>query len=131
MRLVTWNVQRGLRQNQVPFLQEAAPDIIALQEISAKHLGFTTASLVQLGLPHIISTLDDDSRPAFGLALASRWHLERAAPASSVYQTGACHLRSSRVSEARHRSHDHHVPPGRRKVKDARTPLPRSRLLRR
>ncbi len=123
MRLVTWNVQRGLRQNQVPFLQEAAPDIIALQEISAKHLGFTTASLVQLGLPHIISTLDDDSRPAFGLALASRWHLERAAPASSVLSDGGRAICA--VVESPKRATEVmtiHVPPGTRKVEGRPNP---------
>lgn len=81
MRFTTWNVDKGLRQNQAPFLAETAPDVVALQEVSGRHRTFTTSLLEQLGLLHILHAPEGELGSAYGLVLASRWPLVHVEPA--------------------------------------------------
>lgn len=81
MRITTWNVDKGLRPDQVPLLEEAEADIVALQEVSVSHLPRMRATFERLGLPSIVHTLHDERRSfPFGLLIASRWPLERIDP---------------------------------------------------
>ena len=80
MRITTWNVDKGLRPNQVPILEQAEPDIVALQEVSLSYLAFMRAALGHLGMAFIEHTLNDKTRLHYGLLLASRWPLERINP---------------------------------------------------
>lgn len=117
MRFITWNVDKGLRTNQVPFLVEAAPDVVALQEVSGRHRSFTRASLEQLGLRHVLHTPEGERGSAYGLVLASRWPLLRVEPGDvglDVVERVLCAVLdvpggSIEVTTV-------HVPPGMRKV---------------
>ena len=80
MRITTWNVDKGLRPNQVPILEQAEPDIVALQEVSLSHHAFMRAALGHLGMAFMEHTLSDESRRSSGVLLASRWPLERIDP---------------------------------------------------
>ena len=77
MRITTWNVDKGLRANQVPILVELEPDIVALQEVAQSHMPRVEDVLSRLGLVHIVHTLYDERRYDFGLVMAARWPLER------------------------------------------------------
>ena len=117
MRITTWNVDKGLRPNQVPVLAQGKPDIVALQEVSAAHLEPMSTALGHLGLSSLVHTLNDTKRFPFVLLLASRWPLERIDPQGlslpfmerslcAVMQTPAGDLEVMTV----------HVPPGKRRA---------------
>ncbi|MBN9319436.1 MAG: endonuclease/exonuclease/phosphatase family protein, partial [Caulobacterales bacterium] len=55
LRLVTWNVNSvRLRMEQVArFVDEAAPDVIALQEIKCQTHEFPREAFEAIGLPHL------------------------------------------------------------------------------
>lgn len=117
MRFTTWNVDKGLRLNQAPFLAEAAPDVVALQEVSGRHRSFTTSSLEQLGLHHVLHAPKGDRGSVYGLVLASRWPLVRVEPAEvglDVVERVLCAILEAPGGSIEVTTV--HVPPGMRKV---------------
>jgi exonuclease III len=54
VRLITWNVQRriGRLADQAAALASREPDVVALQEISARSWPLWQAALARIGLPH-------------------------------------------------------------------------------
>ena len=85
LRLITWNVARRVQAlaAQATALAERAPDVVALQEVSARTLALWEAALPAIGLPHVASTLRDADparEPAgprrTGVLLAAREPLE-------------------------------------------------------
>ena len=81
MRLITWNVNRRLSvlAEQAAALAGRAPDIVALQEVTASSWPLWRAALQTIGLPHAVCSLDDAdrgrqpiSRRRSGVALAAR-----------------------------------------------------------
>ena len=65
MRLVTWNVAGRVRRQpeQAAAIAELAPDVVALQEVTATTLALWRASLAEAGLPHAASPLDRGRPP--------------------------------------------------------------------
>ena len=61
MRLITWNVARRVEAlaAQAAALGERAPDVVALQEVTARTLPLWEAALPVLGLPAVACTLRD------------------------------------------------------------------------
>jgi exonuclease III len=81
VRLVSWNVARRVERQaeQAAALAERAPDVVALQEITARTRPLWAAALADVGLPHARCSLDgaDPARaPAgprrHGVLLAAR-----------------------------------------------------------
>jgi exonuclease III len=86
MRLVTWNVAGRVRRlaEQAGALAATVPDVVALQEVTARTLPLWREALAGAGLPHVVSALDDVPRPPrprpLGVLTAGREPLERLAP---------------------------------------------------
>ncbi|MGH2949681.1 MAG: endonuclease/exonuclease/phosphatase family protein [Solirubrobacteraceae bacterium] len=89
MRLITWNVNRRLRQlaAQAAALAEREPDVVALQEVTARTWPLWHAALETIGLPHAACSLDgaDPAREPIGrrrtgVLIAAREPLRPAAP---------------------------------------------------
>jgi exonuclease III len=89
VRLITWNVNRrvSLLPAQAAALATRDPDVVALQEITARSWPLWRAALAGAGLEHAICSLDGadpDRSPAArrrtGVALAAREPLEPAEP---------------------------------------------------
>jgi exonuclease III len=61
VRLITWNVARRVEAlaAQAAALAEREPDVVALQEVTARTLPLWEAALATIGLPHVAATLDD------------------------------------------------------------------------
>ncbi len=86
MQLISWNVrQAGSRRvpGQVGALQVRQPDIVTLQEITAKSVPIFGAELSRIGLQHLADSfrmIDDQSvftgPRRYGLLIASRWPLQ-------------------------------------------------------
>lgn len=86
MRVVTWNVNKrvGTRLHvQTEALNAMWPDIVGLQEITARTSDVWIAALAAIGLQYAVSSLDlvpearTASRPSrSGVLLASRWPLQ-------------------------------------------------------
>jgi exonuclease III len=81
VRLVTWNVNRrvGLLADQAVALASREPDVVALQEVTARSWPLWRAALATIGLPHAICSLDTAdparqplSRRRTGVLLATR-----------------------------------------------------------
>jgi exonuclease III len=85
VRLITWNVARRVEalDAQAAALGERQPDVIALQEVTARTLPLWKAACAAIGLPHLACTLGD-ADPArlppgprrTGVLLAARGPLE-------------------------------------------------------
>jgi exonuclease III len=85
VRLITWNVARRVQAlaGQAAVLGGREPDVIALQEVTARTLPLWEAACATLGLPHVACTLRD-ADPArvpagprrTGVLLAAREQLE-------------------------------------------------------
>ena len=60
MRLITWNVNRrvSLLAAQAATLVTRAPDVVALQEVTARSWPLWKEVLAGAGLPHAICSLD-------------------------------------------------------------------------
>ena len=93
MRIITWNVARrtSLLADQAAMLGSRAPDVVALQEITARTLPLWRAACEVIGLPHVITSLEgaDPARePAgrrrTGVLLASRAALAASGPSLDV-----------------------------------------------
>ena len=89
MRLITWNVNRRVEQlaAQAAALAGRAPDVIALQEVTARSWPLWRAAFTTIGLPHFACSLDtaDPTRQPIGrrrtgVAIAAREPLAPAAP---------------------------------------------------
>ena len=85
VRLITWNVARRVTAlaAQAAALGGRAPDVIALQEVTARTRPLWEAACTTLGLPHVACTLDaadparaPASRRRTGVLLAARAPLE-------------------------------------------------------
>jgi exonuclease III len=89
VRLITWNVNRRVEQlaAQAAALAGRAPDVIALQEVTARSWPLWRAAFTTIGLPHFACSLDtaDPTRQPIGrrrtgVAIAAREPLRPAAP---------------------------------------------------
>jgi exonuclease III len=85
VRLISWNVARRVEAlpAQAAALAERAPDVVALQEVTARTLPLWETALAAIGLPHVACTLRDADparSPAgprrTGVLLAARAGLE-------------------------------------------------------
>src|ERR1700759_4736110 len=82
MRLLTWNVAGRVTRlpEQVAAVTGAAPDVVALQEVSRRTPPSWRGALARAGLAHVATTLDDPppaGRRALGVLTAAREPLER------------------------------------------------------
>jgi len=61
MRVITWNVARRSSRlaEQVAALATREPDLVALQEVTARTLPIWRTMLERIGLPHVRASLDD------------------------------------------------------------------------
>ena len=85
VRLITWNVARRVEAlaAQAAVLAAREPDVVALQEVTARTLPLWEVALATIGLPHVVCTLGD-AHPArepagprrTGVLLAAREPLE-------------------------------------------------------
>lgn len=84
MRILSWNVARGRSRlaEQAAALALREPDVVALQEISARTLPLWRQALAAVGLNHVSASLDSAdparepaTRRRTGVLLASRTHL--------------------------------------------------------
>lgn len=84
MRIVTWNVARRASRlaEQAAALAGREPDLVALQEVTARTLPLWRAALATVGLPHVLASLDTAdpqrapaSRRVTGVLIASRFPL--------------------------------------------------------
>ena len=91
VRLITWNVARRVEAlaAQAAALGERAPDVVALQEVTARTLPLWEAALPVLGLPAVACTLRDADparapagRRRTGVLLAARGARAAAGPAA-------------------------------------------------
>jgi exodeoxyribonuclease-3 len=94
LRLATWNVNSvRLRAEQVArFAQQAAPDVLCLQEIKCRDGEFPTQAFVDAGLPHLKIA---GQKGWHGVAIASRLPIEDAPPLE------VCRERHARAVSAR------------------------------
>jgi exonuclease III len=74
VRLITWNVARRIARlpEQAAALAARAPDVVALQEVTARGHGVWLEALARIGLPHVIYS----PGPRMGVLLAAREPLE-------------------------------------------------------
>jgi exodeoxyribonuclease III len=70
VRLITWNVARriGRLPDQAAALASREPDVVALQEVTARGHGLWAAVLERIGLPHLVYS----PGPRMGVLLAAR-----------------------------------------------------------
>jgi exonuclease III len=98
VKLVTWNVAKRVERlsAQAAALASAEPDVVALQEVSARTWPLWRAALETIGLPHVACSLDGAdparepaSRRRAGVLVAARSPLARAAPLAVPRQESA------------------------------------------
>jgi exodeoxyribonuclease-3 len=108
LRLATWNVNSvRLRAEQVArFVQEAAPDVLCLQEIKCRAGEFPTAAFIDAGLPHLRIA---GQRGWHGVAIASRLPIEDA-PKLDICREG--HARAVSAIVAGVEVHNFYIPAG-------------------
>lgn len=80
MRIISWNiaVKTKSSQQQIDVLAQRQPDIVALQEVSAKAQDILRTGLEQIGLPYIEDTVKlgiFHGRTHYNELIASRWPL--------------------------------------------------------
>ena len=89
MRLVSWNVAKRVSRlaEQAAALASAAPDVVALQEVTARTWPLWRAALTTIGLPFAVCSLDGAdprrepaARRRGGVLLAAREPFEPAEP---------------------------------------------------
>jgi exonuclease III len=80
VRLITWNVQRRIERlgAQAAALATREPDVVALQEISARSWPLWQAALETIGLPHAVRS--DPFRPRRTVVLIATRELEPIGP---------------------------------------------------
>jgi exonuclease III len=76
VRLISWNVQRRIERlaAQAAALASREPDVVALQEISARSWPLWQAALATIGLPHAVRS--DPFRPRRTVVLIAARALE-------------------------------------------------------
>ncbi len=89
MRVITWNVNRRVSAlaAQAHALAVREPDVVALQEITARSTGLWRAALATIGLPHVAFSLDGADplrqpprRRVTGVLIAARAPLQEVDP---------------------------------------------------
>ena len=89
MRVITWNVNRrvSVLAGQAVALAGREPDVVALQEVTARSWPLWRAALETIGLPHARCSLDEAdparqpiTRRRTGVVIAAREPLEAATP---------------------------------------------------
>jgi exonuclease III len=80
VRLISWNVNRrtSVLAEQAAALAAREPDVVALQEITARSWPLWQAALATIGLPHAVRS--DPFRPRRTVVLIAARELEAAAP---------------------------------------------------
>ncbi|OJU10985.1 MAG: exodeoxyribonuclease III [Caulobacterales bacterium 68-7] len=108
LRLVTWNVNSvRLRMEQVArFVDEAAPDVIALQEIKCQTHEFPREAFEAIGLPHLKIA---GQKGWHGVAIASRHPIEDVAPLNACRE-GHARCVSGRIAGVE--LHNFYIPAG-------------------
>ncbi|HEX4097853.1 MAG TPA: exodeoxyribonuclease III [Caulobacteraceae bacterium] len=108
LRLASWNINSvRLRAEQVArFVQEAAPDVLCLQEIKCREGEFPTAAFVEAGLPHLRIA---GQKGSHGVAIASRLPIEDA-PLLDVCREGHARAVSAKIGGVE--VHNFYVPAG-------------------
>jgi len=121
MRLITWNVAARWTAlpDQVAAIAGRAPDVLAVQEVTARTLAAWREALPALGLGHIVSSFDLAPDPPllvgarrYGEIIASRWPLAAMQP--SVLVPWPERLLSARIARPQgvFDLHTAHIPPG-------------------
>src|SRR5215213_2997591 len=79
VRLISWNInKRRAIDEQVAALAERQPDLVALQELKARHLDALRDLFAQVGLPYVLdSKVDSEISHRGYVVIASRWPLKR------------------------------------------------------
>jgi exodeoxyribonuclease III len=79
LRLISWNVnKRRAIDQQVEALANRQPDLIALQEVTAKNLAALRDLCAQIGLPYVLDSKIEKAVSHRGyVVIASRWPLTR------------------------------------------------------
>ena len=79
IRLISWNInKRRAIGEQVAALSERQPDLVALQEVKARHLDALRSLFEQARLPYVLDSKTDAEISHRGyVVIASRWPLER------------------------------------------------------
>jgi exodeoxyribonuclease III len=108
LRLASWNVNSvRLRAEQVArFVQEAAPDVLCLQEIKCREGEFPVAAFVEAGLPHLKIA---GQKGWHGVAIASRLPIADA-PALDVCREGHARAVGGRIAGVE--VHNFYIPAG-------------------
>src|ERR1700679_2700892 len=108
LRLASWNVNSvRLRAEQVArFINEAAPDVLCLQEIKCREGEFPTAAFVEAGLPHLKIA---GQKGSHGVAIASRLPIEAVKPLE-VCREGHARAVSGKIAGVE--VHNFYVPAG-------------------
>ena len=76
MVLMTWNLGRRTHADQARIIAAANPDVVALQEVSARCWASLTQALERTGLPHTHVGRATGSHTSFMMIVASKWRLE-------------------------------------------------------
>jgi exodeoxyribonuclease III len=78
VRLITWNVARRVTvlPDQAAALASREPDVVALQEVTARGHGLWETALRRIGLPHLVYS----PGPRMGVLLAAREPIEPVDP---------------------------------------------------
>ena len=108
LRLASWNVNSvRLRAEQIArFVQEAAPDVLCLQEIKCREGEFPRQAFVDAGLPHLRIA---GQKGWHGVAIASRLPIEDA-PKLEVCREGHARAVSARIAGVE--LHNFYIPAG-------------------
>lgn len=87
LRLISWNLnKRRALDQQIEALARRQPDLIALQEVTAKNLGTVRDLCTEIGLPHILDSKVVKAVSHRGyVVIASRWPLRRKRRISALH----------------------------------------------
>ncbi len=82
MRLISWNLnKRRAIDQQIAALAERQPDVVALQEVKARHLEAMRGYFAEIGLPYVLDSKIEAHESVRGyVVVGSRWPLERKRP---------------------------------------------------
>ena len=89
LRVISWNVnKRRAIDQQIEALACRQPDLIALQEVTAKNLEAVLKVCVEIGLPHLLdSKVAGEISHRGYVVIASRWPLKRKRFSGAVPET--------------------------------------------
>lgn len=108
MRIATWNINsvRPRAEQAARFIADEAPDVLCLQEIKCREGEFPRQAFVDAGLPHIAI---NGQKGWHGVAIASRWPIEPAAPLG-LCREGHARCVSARIAGVE--IHNLYIPAG-------------------